>query len=78
MMVRCATCLYFPGSGALCPETGRHATHAPKRCDSYRYTTEARHVATLRRLAVDELRRGNLRRYAFLLNVAHQARDALW
>lgn len=75
MMTRCATCRHNPGAGAMCPRAHRHATAHPKRCPEFRGSRDARHVATLRRMAVDELRAGDHRRYAAMLNVAHQAAE---
>ncbi len=75
MMTRCATCRHNPGAGAMCPRAHRHATAHPKRCTRYNPAPDAKHVATLRRLALDELHAGNLARYAALLNVAHDAAE---
>lgn len=77
MTVRCATCRHYPGRDALCAHGKRHATAQPKRCTVYRPTKEARHVGTLRGIAVSLLHDGDLRRYAATLNVAHDAAEAV-
>ena len=73
----CATCRHNPGAGLMCARGGRHATAHPKRCPAFAGSRDAKHVATLRRMALDELHAGNRARYAAMLNVAHQAAEAL-
>ncbi|WP_421621778.1 hypothetical protein [Alkalilimnicola ehrlichii] len=77
-MAICQTCRHYPGErGALCPVAHVHATAHPRRCRYHRTDTSARHVATLRRLAVDWLHQGDRNRYAVTLDLAHQAREAM-
>ena len=73
----CPTCTYNPGRGHWCTAAQRHATAHPKRCPEFRGSRDAKHVATLRRMALDELHAGNQARYAALLNVAHDAAEAV-
>lgn len=77
MIVRCATCRHYPGRNALCTRGKRHATAHPKHCGGYERERQARHVGTLRGIAVSLLRDGDLRRYAATLNVAHDAAEAV-
>ncbi|ABI56417.1 hypothetical protein ACN2MM_05975 [Alkalilimnicola ehrlichii MLHE-1] len=76
-MVICANCRHYPGPGQLCAVAKRHATHHRRSCRYHRTDTSARHVATLRRLAVDWLHQGDHNRYAVTLDLAHQAREAM-
>ena len=69
----CAACRHFPGHGELCPVAHRHATAHPKRCDAYEPGPDARHIVTLRRLAVDMYHRYGHQPYVHALNVAHDA-----
>ena len=77
MTVRCATCRHYPGRDALCTHGKRHATAQAKRCAEYARERQARHVGTLRGIAVSLLHDGDLRRYAATLNVAHDAAEAV-
>lgn len=73
----CQACRNYPGNGIMCPVAHVHATAARRRCGHFLQARGADHVVALRRMALSELRRGDLRRYAALLNVAHKTREAM-
>ena len=77
MTVLCQTCRHYPGRGELCNAGKRHATAAPKHCAAHIPARHARHVATLRGIAITLLHDGDANRYVATLNAAHKAAEAV-
>ena len=74
----CANCRHNPGRGRWCNTGHRHAVAILRDCDHHHRAPGSEHVGLLRRMALQELRGGDDRRYQRRLRAAHVASEPRW